>query len=253
MKAAGILSLAAAMALMVSSAKASITINEVRLDQGGADNDEYFELAGTPGESLDGLWFLSIGDASVGSGSGFGDRSGAIETAIDLTGNVIPADGHFLVAETSFGAGDLTGTVDLFAGATGLNFENSDNITYLLVSAFTGAVGNDLDDGSVNGDNDGVLDTTPWSSILDDVAVIETAMPPAATADEWVYSANQVGPDGSFVPGHIFRLPDATGAWQIGAFSTLGGDDTPGVINPEPSTLALLGLGGLVFLRRRRN
>ncbi len=32
-----------------------IVINEVRVDQTGTDNDEYFELAGAPGASLAGL------------------------------------------------------------------------------------------------------------------------------------------------------------------------------------------------------
>lgn len=253
MKAARFLSLAAVLALTVSSANASVTINEIRLDQGGGDSSEYFELAGIPGESLNDMWFISIGDTSAGSGSGFGDRSGNVETAIDLSGNVIQPDGHFLVAETTFGTGGLglTGTVDLSLASNAVNFENGDNITYMLVTLFTGAVNLDLDDGSVNGDNDGVLDLTPWSSIIDDVAISEGTLPPATTFDEWVYSSNVVGPDGSFVPAHIFRGPvDATGPWQIGRFG--GGDDTPSVINPEPATAGLLALGGLMMLRRRR-
>ena len=44
-----------------------ITINEIRADQPGADNDEYFELIGDASASLDGLTYLVIGDGSTSS------------------------------------------------------------------------------------------------------------------------------------------------------------------------------------------
>ena len=37
-------------------------INEIRIDQPGTDNDEYFELLGEPNASLDGLTYIVIGD-----------------------------------------------------------------------------------------------------------------------------------------------------------------------------------------------
>ena len=37
----------------------SVVINEIRIDQPGLDDDEYFELAGTPGTSLAGMWYVS--------------------------------------------------------------------------------------------------------------------------------------------------------------------------------------------------
>ena len=39
----------------VARAANGVTINEIRIDQEDADNDEYFELAGSPGTSLDNL------------------------------------------------------------------------------------------------------------------------------------------------------------------------------------------------------
>lgn len=175
-------------------------INEVRIDQPGADDNEYVELFGSGGTSLDGMTYLVIGDGTGGSG--------VIESVTPLDGSVIPVSGYFVAAEATFtlAAADLTTT---------LNFENSDNVTHLLVSNFSGISGDDLDT-----DDDGVLDTTPWDAIIDCVALIETV-----GSGELVYCETGVGPDGTFVPAHAFKCPEA---WAIGAFDIVGGDDTPG-------------------------
>ncbi len=101
-----------------------VVINEIRIDQGGSDNDEYFELKGGSGTSLDGLTYLVIGDGTVGSG--------VVEAVVDLTGSVISGGNFFVAAEATFSLA----TADL---TTSLNFENSDNVTHLLVYGFTGA------------------------------------------------------------------------------------------------------------------
>lgn len=226
---------AAAVLCIAGSAMAGfgITINEIRTDQTGTDNDEYFELFGPAGASLNDLTYLVIGD-----GTGV---SGVIEAVVPLTGASIPADGYFLATESTF----TLGVADLVLGATGLNFENSDNVTHLLVSGFTGANAQDLDT-----NDDGILEITPWSSMLDSIAlVVDAGSPP--TLSEWYYGPT-VGPDGGFVPGHVYRFANGDGPWQIGAFA-LGTNDTPGVANvPAPGALALLGLGGLAAARRRR-
>jgi uncharacterized repeat protein (TIGR01451 family) len=183
-----------------------VVINEIRIDQPSTDYDEYFELAGAPGTVLDGLTYLVIGDGTGGSG--------VIEAVVDLTGETIPASGYFVAAESSF----TLGTADL---TTTLNFENSDNVTHLLVSGFSGSSGDDLDT-----DDDGVLDVTPWTSIADLIALIEEENPPSGT--EYHYGPPTVGPDGSFVPAHAFRCSDS---WEIGAYDPVGGDDTPGKFN----------------------
>ena len=188
-------------------------INEYRIDQPSTDNDEYFELSGEPGTSLDGLWFISIGDGSGGSG--------VVETAFDLTGNTIGSSGYFVAAEDTFtlGTADAVGNV---------NFENSDNLTFLLVRDFTGASGDDLDDG-----DDGEIDEpAPWSEIIDSIAVVESF-----GSGDLIYSENTIGPDGTFVPAHGYRcFPD--GAWTIGEFVVTEGTDTPGADNlPCPVVL----------------
>ena len=182
---------------------ADVVVNEVRIDQPGSDNDEYFELTGAPGAALDGLTYLVIGDGTGGSGT--------IEAVVDLAGQAIPGSGFFVAAEGTFtlGAADLT---------TSLNFENSDNVTHLVVSDFSGANGDDLDT-----DDDGTLDVTPWSGIVDCVALVETP----GSGDQ-LYCADSVGPDGSFVPSHAYLCPIG---WEIGAFDPAGGDDTPGAAN----------------------
>lgn len=186
----------------------ALSINEIRIDQPSTDNDEYFEIVGLPGQSLDGVAYLAIGDGSGGSGT--------IEHVTTLDGLSIPDTGYFLAAEhtLSLATPDLT---------TSLNFENSDNVTHLLVNGFTGANGDDLDP-----NDDGILDHTPWSEILDSVALVETP----GSGDKF-YSENTVGPDGSFVPGHVYRFPDIVGDFQIAAFDLAASNDTPGSENIE--------------------
>ncbi|MGA1018257.1 MAG: hypothetical protein ACO3YY_09770, partial [Phycisphaerales bacterium] len=117
-------------------AQSGPVINEIRIDQPGPDNDEYFELRGAPGASLDGLSYIVIGDLP---GVVPPEQNGGVEFALDLSGNNFDKNGLFLVAKSTF---SLPGTPNLIAP---LNFENFDNVTHLLVSDFTGAVGDDLD------------------------------------------------------------------------------------------------------------
>ncbi len=188
----------------------SIVINEIRIDQTGTDNDEYFELAGTPGASLDGLTYLVIGDSP----------SGTIEAVVPLDGNTIQADGLFLCAESTFGVLFPTAVVDLTAN---LNFENSDNVTHMLVANFTGNEGDNVDS-----DGDCVLNAVlPWSEIVDSIALVETP-----GLEDCYYGPAEIGPDGTFVPGHVYRCTlDPGGPWFIGPFDPASGVDTPDAPN----------------------
>ena len=240
----------------LAQAGAPIRINEVRIDDGGSDDSEYFEISGTPGASLDGLFYVVIGDHSADQGAGgIGSRSGQVEKVIDLTGQTIPADGYFLAVTDAWGA--LSGDVDMVAGAANL-FENGDNVTHMIVSGFTGAQGDALDLGTP----DGVIDVTPWTSVLDSVSLIEKLVPDF-NSDEWNYAGDAglgspagIGPDGTFVPAHIYRTNDGDSAWAIGDFGNVNGAgpaDSPGSSNvPTPGALALLGLAGVAGTRRRR-
>jgi endonuclease/exonuclease/phosphatase family metal-dependent hydrolase len=193
-----------------------VFINEVRVDESGVDTEEYFELFGTPGTTLEGMTYLVIGDGETDS------DDGTIEEVIDLTGYTLDAGGFFVVAEATF----TQGTADLVAD---LNFEDGDNVTHMLVTGFTGAMGSDLDS-----NNDGVLDSTPWSEVVDVIAIIKQENPPAST--EFHYGPPTIGPVATLSPYHVYRCdPDRT--WMIGEF-TVGLTDTPGWANTpcEPVT-----------------
>lgn len=202
-------SLVAATAL-TAGASASITINEIRIDQPGTDSDEYFELVGPPNASLAGVTLIVVGDG-VG-------LDGGIEEIVQLGGTFLGNDGLMLVGQAEM----TIGTPDLIKA---LNFENSDNLTFLLVTGFTGTMGMDLDL-----DDDGVLDVTPWTELLDSVAMVENIeTPPVGT--EWWY-AEPIGPGlNGDPPFHIYRCA-GSGAWQIGPNDPAIGLDTPGVVNP---------------------
>ena len=222
---------------LLLAANAQVVINEIRIDQPSTDNDEYFELKGPAGFVLDGLTYLVIGDGTGGSG--------VIEAVVDLTGSQVPPNGYFVAAESTF----TLCTANL---VTNLNFENSDNVTHMLVTGFSGSNGDDLDT-----DDDCVLDVTPWTAVVDWVSLVETI-----GSGDCYYSPEIVGPDGTFVPGHAYR-DLYSGEWVIGAFD-LGITDTACGDNlgtPPPSEIPisnwavvfafiLIGIT-MIFIRKR--
>lgn len=240
--------LTALLALFITlPAAADIVINEIRRDQAGADDDEYIEFY------IDGSLSAAIGDYTLLVLGDGGAGSGVIEEVSDFgaLGVTSTADGSFIVFHES----TLTLTVDPAAEAivTTLNFENSDNVTFLIVTDFTGSDGDDLDV-----DDDGVLDVTPWSAVIDAVALVGPAGDPA---DEFEYATGlggvTIGPEGPFDPGHVYSTVDGASTFDFGLFGvSASSDDTPGATNasavPEPGALSLAGLAGVVALLRRR-
>ncbi len=188
-----------------SSSGGDVLINELRANQSGPDTDEYFELIGEPGASLDDLTFIAIGD-------GTDDYHGVIEEAVSLDGLTIGDAGFFVVGEPEM----IIGTPDY---PYELNFEGSDQVTYMLVAGFTGELGTDVDT-----DNDGVMDVMPWDSILDCVAFVEEV----DDYSDHVYCDTTVGPDGIYAPGGA-RKCDAT--WYDNGFFPSDFVDTPGNAN----------------------
>lgn len=191
-------------------------LNELRVDQPGTDNDEFVEILVPPGSSLDGVSLVVLGD-----GAGL---SGCIDEVIALSGVAVPSDGVVLVAQPQMSLG----TPDLVLP---LEFENSDNLTFLLVAGFVGQLGQDLDP-----DDDGVLELAPWTEVLDAVALVENIeAPPQGT--EWWY-ALPVGPGANGEPPACAARCPEDGAWRVGPDDPAWGGDSPGAVNLRCGRLA---------------
>ena len=190
-----------------------VQLQEIRIDQPGADDDEYAEIRGDGNLILNGLWYIVIGDGNSTTGSG------VVENATDLTGLSLD-NGTLLLAEDADTLGVLTGAI------VNLSFENSDNVTHVLVMNFYGALGDDLDT-----DDDGYLDTEPWTSVVDGVRIIEDP----AGGDLTYLVDEEVGPtlDG-YVPAHVYRYTGACGNFAMGTYDPYDENsvDTPGSENP---------------------
>lgn len=265
-------------AMMVGQLQAALLINEIGIN---TENDgpnlsdsgkEFFELLSDSGvESLDGLTFLVI--------EGDGSAAGTIDKALSLDGFSTGTNGLFLWRDDAAvllpapEAATVVHVADFVP-----DIENGSN-TFALVRGFTGAETDDLDT-----DNDGVIDVAlPWSSVLDAVSAKDSG------ASDFGYAAAMLAggvdfPNISFAADVLIRL--TSGQWIAAdideAVSGFPGpyplDDTqaifsdgtafvpstaltfntlsPGSANPslipEPASVALLCLNGLVILFGRR-
>ena len=213
---------------ILGASPSSLRINEIRIDSpadpvdpGINDTDEYAELKGTPGASLNGYWYLVIGDGP--------DNFGIIEQVIDLSGYTIPSDGYFLISTPTLTTG-LPGDIDYEIPLN--SFENNDNVTHLVVRDFTGALLDDIDTF-----NTGIPDILPWSEIVDVVGLVANPFGGDGYYG-FVLGGTDIGPNVDRVPAHIYRNEDS-GEWLMGTFSTLpedGAQDTPGGPNPTEVT-----------------
>jgi hypothetical protein len=188
-------------------------INEYVANHTGTDTHEFVEIFGEPDTDYSAFTLLEI----EGDGSGAG-----------------VVDGVFPVGATDGSGYWTTGFLN--------NMIENGSITLMLVENFTGNAGDDLDT-----DNDGVLDSTPYTRVVDDVAVDEGG-------SDRVYSAVNLTPgfDGrSYEPGGASRIPngsdtDAVADWTRNNFdgaglpgfvaTPTGGEalNTPGAPNQMP-------------------
>ena len=189
-----------------------VCISEIRIDQPGADTDEYFEVSEVQGQEVDlsVYTYLVVGDGAAAAGSC------VIEAVIALDGLVIAPNASLVVAESTFGLG--TPSV-----VKNLNFENSDNVTHMLVRGFSGSLGQDLDS-----DDDGQFDELPWELLIDRIALVEAVALRLNT--ELSYGPPSIGPDNGQVPSHVLQCDSG---WQLGDPDTTSGSDTPGGLPPE--------------------
>jgi uncharacterized protein len=165
-------------------------INEFVFNHVSTDTHEYVEIAGDPNTDYSAYAILQI--------EGDGAAAGVVDSA-HVVGTT-NAEGYWYT--------DFLNNV----------FENG-TVTLLLVKDFSGAVGNDLDS-----NNDGVLDATPWSALVGDVAVSDGG------AGDFTYSTTILAPGfgGSpFTPGGASRIPNRmdTGSvtdWMLNDFDGAG-------------------------------
>jgi hypothetical protein len=250
-----------------------IRFSEIFINPPGGDNgNEFFEISGPPGASLAGIWIVTIdGDNNAAGNS---TATGVVDFARDLSAFSLGSNGLLLLRDSATvtppGPAPET-TVIAGPDFVGCGTTSTSNIdiengaaTYLLVRNFTGAPCLDLDVG-----NDGTLDSTPWSQVLDSVgfANAEDVRDPVLQNLIYVYATQLGGIDVSdrrpdvvspngFTPDFIIRTCNATivadslgaapGPWGVDAGEVLFFPAsaafevpldytlTPGVINPCP-------------------
>ena len=213
--------------LFAIPAEAQVTLNEIRRDQVGTDEDEFIELLGPALTSLNGLSVIVIGDSGAAT-------NGVVEEIADLNGLTTGPDGLFTLAENTCrtcGAG----CPDLRAD---INLENSERITILIVSGrnprlTAGVIGfggsvvdkdqNGVIDATGDWDGNGTDDGPPWTAVIDCLALL------GGTAD-LIYCSTTVGPDGTSAVSHAYACPPG-GTWSLGSFTDLQ-FDSPCAANP---------------------
>jgi predicted extracellular nuclease len=212
-----------------SASPSSPVLNEFVFNHTGADIREFVEVFADANTDLSGLSILQL--------EGDGTGPGVVDTVLPV--GTTDANGFWVSSFLSNA------------------FENG-TVTLLLADGFSGAAGTDLDT-----DNDGVLDSTPWTSLIDDVAVDD------AGAGDRTYSSSVLTPGfggGSFSVGGASRIPNGadTGAvddWVRNDFDGAGlpgftgtpdvGEslNTPGAVNvlitpPPPPVLTIMEIQG---------
>ena len=163
-----------AKASAVAPVLAAPVINEFGFSDAGADN-EFVELFGDPDADYSAYTFLHIeGDAGGGTG------------VID----------EVVTAATTDSGG-------LWVSSVAPSFENGSS-SLLLVEGFTGSPGDDLDV-----DDDGTLETTPWTAVVDAVAVNDGDAGDIFYATPVLDESFDDGRlDNPFSPGGASRFPD---------------------------------------------
>ncbi len=170
-------------------------INEFVFNHRGIDRNEFVEIFGEPETDYSDFTILEI--------EGNGGNAGVV-------------DGVLLVGVT-----DSNGFVTI--GFLNNQLENG-TITLLLVEDFAGSTGDDLDT-----DNDGILDTTPFSRLVDSVAVTDGG------AGDLTYSSVVLAPgfdSNPFTPGGGSRIPNGTDTDSVDDWvrNDFDGEGLPGFI-----------------------
>ena len=178
----------------LSSGGNDAVINEFVFNHTGGDDHEYVEVAASADTNYSHLWLLVLEGDNV-------ENPGQV-TGLAQVGET-GAEGYW-----------TTGFLD--------NAFENDSQSLLLVEGFSGALGADLDT-----NDDGILDTTPWTTLVDDVAVSD------GDGGDLFYAATTLIPnfDGIvFTVGGASRLPDGTDTDQVADWkrNDFSGEGLPG-------------------------
>ena len=188
----------AALALLAATAPAvaqDVHLNELYVSHTGTDSQEFVELIGTPGLSLDNLYVLTV--------EGDGAAQGTLDRVVNLTGKVIPADGFFVIGTNA------AANVDFALGASDL-WENGTETFYLLSSTATiPTVGTVVTTGP------GTTSIPTLGTVLDIVGIADGGYP---ATDAVFDGAPLTGPDGTFMPAGVFRDADYPRGWVTDNF-----------------------------------
>jgi hypothetical protein len=191
----------ATLTLLPSTAAAQgLALNEIYASHSGTDDQEFIELVGAPGSSLDGVMVLIV--------EGEGPAAGTLDRAWDLSGLTVPSSGFFVLGDTA-----VVPTPDFDLGASN-SIENGTETFYLVETSDTAAISALL---GTQTDPEGDLVTVipTLATILDLVGMVD----PDFGSTDFVYDGAQpIGPDGSFFPAGIFRGLDAPNSWCPDSF-----------------------------------
>lgn len=248
--------LAAAAVTFAGSASAQV-MTELRMSTALAD-EEFVEIQAAPGQSTDGLMFCQVESDSMNGFVGF------LDNIFDLSGDVFDANGYYTVGNDTVIAAN-PGVFDVaFSAVPGNGFspnstttsvmENS-NQTYYLLSVpdlaqrdmLIAMVNSDVS--SPMGSATTIFASTPGVTILDVVLPIED--------QDFVAfdGAPTIGPDGTFLPGGVYRPDGCQNGWCTNSFLKFSLTDpavlpyvepTPGAANPTAAgciTVAGVGAG----------
>lgn len=239
----GLLGAAAIATLAIESH--AVVINEIFADDAGGDTNEFIELFGQPGESLDGLSVIVIDNDNAGNTASSSYRR--VNRQYDLIVQTIPSDGYYVLG----GGPDLAGIADFPINVGDLQ---NGSQTYALVR--TSDIAYEL------GDPDELTQTSVDAIAANAIDIVAT----------WDGTAGDLFDFAPVISRPVFDLDaasrvlngvdtDSAGDWRV--FSTfrraieLGDSEdfftTPGAVNvPEPSAIVLVLLGLAACGIRRR-
>ena len=233
-----------AVVLMLSNAASAAVINEYWADDAFGDDVEFAELFGASGESLSGLSFLIV-DGDTGGDTTSGNFL-EVNLQVDFTSETIPSDGYLVIGN------DAAPNVDIVV--TG-GFENGSQ-TYALVQTA------DIEYDAVNTENlTEASNTNITANLIDALGTVD-----GGAGDHVYFGAPGIGPNpAGFAWDTASRFPNGMDTDSASDWATQDnfgldieqGDvndllSTPGVENvPEPSSVSLLCLLGLLMVRRR--